>query len=362
MKILHLVTSIDSGGVSTLLHNYCKNIDRSILKFEIAAIDKGHKQVFHEAFEALGVKIFYMPKNYMKRLIFIFNLIYHGKYDIVHCHIELPSAIYLTIAKILGVKIRIAHAHMAFLDYSSINNRILQTLLNHVATNRWGCSKEALTGLFGKKHGEKGTIIYNAIDVEKYSFSENIREEYRIKRSLEDKYVVGFIGRLTHQKNIFYLLNIFNELQRIKSNAVLLIVGSGEQEQQFIAKIKELNLEKKVHLLGVRHDVNYLMMAMDVLLLPSRWEGLGIVLIEAQAAALKCIASTKVPKSTRISPYIHYQSIGAAPRVWVDEIKRNCENYFRQPINEIIASNHYNITEEAHRLSEKYISLMKQKT
>ncbi len=334
-------------------------MDRSNFKFEIAAIDRNHRQVFHDPFEALGARIHYMPKDYIKRLLYISKLIYYGNYNIVHSHIELPSAIYLLIAKIFGVKARIAHAHMAFLDYSSIKNKIMQRLLNKVSTHRWGCSPDAVIGLFGNKYGQEATIVYNAIDIKKYSFNENRRNEYRRNMLLDDKYVVGFIGRLTHQKNIFYLLKIFDELQKIKGDAILLVVGTGEQEQQFISKIKELKLESKILLLGVRDDVNHLMKAMDVLLLPSRWEGLGIVLIEAQAAALKCIASNKVPQSTNVSPYILYRSIEDDPKSWANTVKKHCDGYSRQSIDEIIASNHYDITQEAFYLSEKYINVMK---
>lgn len=356
MRILHIVTSIDTGGVSTMLFNYYKYMDRETFHFDIVAIERKHIHKFHELFEELGAQVHYMPKNYIKRLMYVCNLIRNGNYDVIHSHIELPSAVYLSIAKIFGIRIRIAHAHMAFLSYKSLNSQIMRYILNKVATHRWGCSHDALIGLFGYKYGEKSTVIYNAIDIKKYSFDKKKRKLLRKDLLIEDKYVVGFIGRLTYPKNIFYLLDIFYELQRINKDAVLLVAGTGELEKDFLSKIKELDIVDKVIILGVRDDVNNLMMAMDILLLPSRWEGLGIVLIEAQAAALKCFASTKVPQATNLSDYITYMSINLSAKEWADAINRENIEYYRSDMSNVIANKRYDISKEAMFLSNMYIN------
>lgn len=358
IKVLHIVTGIDVSGVGTFLLSYYSKMDHANVHFDIVAIDKGREQLLEHRFTELGANIYYMPKPYSKRLVYLWRLLKDNKYDIVHSHIELASAVYLGLALLSGVKIRIAHAHMAFVDYSSFGQHSIRYLLNHVVTSRMGCSTDAINNLFGI--GYKGIVIHNAIDIPHFSYNEEVRTKYRKELAIEDKYVVGFVGRLTYQKNIFYMLDIFNSFAKSHENAVLLIVGDGELKEAFFEKIDNLGIKQKIIYLGARNDVNNLMMAIDVMLLPSRWEGLGIVLIEAQAAGLKCITSKgTVPyNDTNISTYIHYCSIKASTNDWVNIIENDCVDYKKQAIDDVIRNHHYDINIEASRLADIYRNLM----
>lgn len=354
-SILHIVTGIDVGGVSTLLLNYYTHMDRTRVHFDIVAIDIGREQLFESSFKNLGVNIYYMPKNYGKRFLYLFRLLRRKRYDIVHSHIELPSAIYLLIAKLTGVKNRFAHAHMAFMDYHTLIQMLLRWVLNKVSTKRFGCSEDAIRGLFGSNCID-GIILYNAINISCFSYKQEIREEYRKTLGVEDNYVMGFVGRFTKHKNIFFMLDIFCEFYKHHHDALLLIAGDGEEKKLFFDKVEQQRLSKNILYLKERKDVNNLMMAMDVLLLPSRSEGLGIVLIEAQTAALKCITCKEtVPyKETNISQYIHYCSISASPSKWAEEIEKNCMDYKRMSIDNTIRSAHYDIRLEAEILTNIY--------
>lgn len=358
VKVLHVVTSIDVGGVSTLLLSFYEKINHEKVHFDIVAIDRGKKQLFEDAFTNQGANIYYMPKNYYKRLLFFSNLIRSGKYDIVHSHIELASAVYLFISFMFGVKNRIAHAHMAFHKYDSYHQKFLRLLLLKVSTMKMGCTYDALINLFGQK-GESGIILHNAIDIQNFSYNKDVRIEYRKNFDLENKYVIGFVGRLTEQKNIFYLLDIFNSFCYKHPKTVLMIVGDGELKDKFFKDASSKGLIKNILYLGSRKDVNKLMMSMDVLLLPSKWEGLGIVLIEAQTAALKCIASKEtIPyNDTNVSEYIHYCSIKSQPNIWCKLIEQECMSYKRKKIDEIIREHHYDIIKEAEWLTKFYVEL-----
>lgn len=354
IKVLHIVTSLSASGVPSVIYNFYSHMDRNLVHFDFVAIPSNVGHTYKAKFEQLGSKVYYMPKKYVGRPKFLYHLMKEGGYDVVHSHIELASAIYLSIAKAAGISVRIAHAHMAFLPYTKITHHCLRFLLNYISTLRVGCSKDAIMGLFGK---DDGFVLHNAIDVGKFKFSDKIRTEYRKELGVTQKVVVGFVGRLTFQKNIFYLLDIFNEYLKNNDNSVLLIVGDGEEKDKFLEKVKELHLTDKVMCLGARNDVPSLMMAMDCLLLPSRWEGLGMVLVEAQATGLKCYTSLNtVPyEDTKVTPYIKYLDINESSEKWAEMMSQDhLASYERKDMGEQLALHHYDIKEEAKSLCKIY--------
>lgn len=359
IRILHIVTSLSASGVPSVIYNFYSHMDRSLVHFDFVAIPSDVEHTYKAKFEQLGSKVFYMPKKYSGRPLFLYHLMKEGKYDIVHSHIELASAIYLSIAKAAGVKVRIAHAHMAFLPYTKFNHKCLRYILNHVATLKMGCSKDAIKGLFGI---ESGIVLHNAIDTSKFKYDPLMREKYRKEFGIAQKTVIGFVGRLTFQKNIFYLLDVFNAYQKSNENSVLLIVGDGEEKGNFLEKVKELHLVDKVMFLGSRNDVPSLMMAMDCLLLPSRWEGLGMVLVEAQATGLKCYTSMNtVPyEDTKVTPYISYLDINVPSEKWAEKMSQDhLASYERKDMGEQLALHHYDIKIEAKSLCEIYNNALK---
>ena len=354
-----MVTGIDVGGVSTLLLGYYGRMDRTRVKFDIVAIDIGREQFFAPAFRELGVNVYYMPKPYPARLLYLWKLMGRGHYDVVHSHIELPSAVYLSLAMMRGVRHRVAHAHMAFHRYAGLHHKLLRWLLVAVSTVKMGCSRDALCWLFGKQAAAGGLVLHNAIDIARFSYRVDVREACRKELGLKGKYVVGFVGRFTEQKNVFFMQEIFRAFRARHPEAVLLTVGDGELKEEFFSKAAAAGLGGSIVNLGPRRDVPSLMMAMDVLLLPSRWEGLGIVLIEAQAACLKCLAPREtVPYGdTNITPYIHYCSIGDPVGAWAAVMERECMGYGRTNTDELLRSHHYDIDREAAQLTEFYCTM-----
>ena len=180
----------------------------------------------------------------------------------------------------------------------ALRNKIMCLGLNDVATDLFACSKAAGEFYYGKEAVDSGKvkIIPNAINLEKYKFNEATRNKVRKELNIEDKFVIGHIGRMAPQKNQKFLLKIFSEVKKEKNNAILLMIGDGLLKSEIQKEINKLNIKDSVLLLGVRDDIPQLLMAMDVFVLPSLFEGLGIVAVEAQAVGLKCILSNRVPR------------------------------------------------------------------
>ena len=354
IKVLHIVTRLDIGGISSLLYGYFKYIDRSKVHFDVVTIETDYVQDCQEAFRNLGVNVYFMPKRVFRRLGFLTTLFKRNNYDYVHSHVELPSAIYLALAKYVGIKGRIAHGHLA-IENNGVKNKLFTLLLNNVVTTRIGASDLAVESLFGKSYSRKAIILKNAIDVDKYIFNIDMRRKYRHDLGIEAKFVVGFVGRLTYLKNIFYLLDVFKALNKKIPNAYLLIVGDGELKDSFYRKVIEDELQDHVKILGNREDVNLLMMAMDVNLLTSFKEGLGMVLIEAQAASLKSIAnSSGIPKMAKVSPYLLFEDIHDSPAIWVDRIISECLSYHRGNTHNYVSESHFNVRKVANNLLDIY--------
>ncbi len=213
----------------------------------------------------------------------------------------------------------------------------------------FACSTEAGIYLFGKKR--KFEFIPNAIDLEKFEYNEQTRKEIRKELDLEGKLVIGNVGRFNLQKNHSFLLDIFNEIVKKNKDSILLLIGTGELEENIKQKIKELKLEKRVKLLGVRKDVNKLYQAMDIFLMPSLFEGLPLTGVEAQASKLKCYFADTITKEVIISNNVKFLSLKLTPEQWADKIVQDAK-YERNNVE--ILNQDFNIKILAKNMEEKY--------
>lgn len=307
IKILHIISSLTiDSGVASFVMNYNRNIDGKEVQFDFLYFAKADRALLDEI-KILGGNTYFVNKPSLKHLIrtyrefdYFFRNNY-GKYTAVHLH-EVYLVHYIKhFCKKYGIKHLITHAHTT--KYSdnpknALRNKIMCLGLKYAATDYYACSKAAGEFYYGKGAVDSGIVkvIPNAIALEKYKFNQEIRNEVRKKLNLENKFVIGNIGRMVPQKNQLFLLKIFKEVHTLNNDAVLLIVGDGPLRKELENEIVKLKLEDNVILLGIRNDVPELLMAMDVFVLPSLFEGLGIAVLEAQATGVKCILSDKVPK------------------------------------------------------------------
>lgn len=246
MKILHITYGFNGGGVGFVIANYCTNRPMPGIEFDIVGESIGKPHLLQERFEKAGFHTFYVtPKkeNILKNIMEMYYIIQRGRYDAVHVHFEEWSFLYLWIAKICGVKIRICHAHMAYMTGATTKPyyKLFRKMLNRFATLRLACSKDAGEHLFGNN---PYTVLNNAIEAEKYVFDPEKRIQIRKKLDLVDKYVVGVVGRLSYQKNPQFTVEIFEKIKEVKSQAVLMFIGQGELEEDVRNLVNAKNCRK----------------------------------------------------------------------------------------------------------------------
>ena len=279
------------------------------------------------------------------------KLIKQNGYKIVHIHQNSASmAMDGLVAKICGVPVVIGHSHNIRCNVVW-QHRLLKPFVNHVVTHRFACSEAAGEWVFGKRaHVD---VVHNAIDTDKYLFDESKRDEFRKKLALQDNFIVGFVGRLHMQKNPYRLIEIFHALTLMKPDARLLMIGTGEEQAGLDKKCKELGIADKVTLLGARDDVNEAMMAMDVFLLPSLYEGLPVVLVEAQATGLKCVISENVPCPDLLG-CLTVKNLSDDNNVWATALAETDGSYRRKEAKQKVIDGGYDISHEAIKLQEFY--------
>lgn len=359
IRILQVVTTMNRGGLETMLMNYYRQLDKGKIQFDFLTHRNDPAQ-YDEEIEALGGKIYHLPilnpfsKNYRYELSRFFKT--HPEYKIVHSHLDCLSAIPLNYARKHGVPIRIAHGHSASQNKNMkyIVKRYYKRLIPEYATKIFACGDKAGTWMFGKNKYE---VFYNAIDAERYVYSLNTARKVRAQINIpSDALVVGHVGRMDHAKNQSYIIDIFMNFHKEHQNSHLVLIGSGPLRDELKQKSVIYGIHNSVHFLGVRSDVPDLMQAMDCLLFPSLFEGLSLVMIEAQAAGLPVLASSAVSKECAITDLVKFMSLDEAPEKWANKLWRMVQQTKRRNTYEEIVVAHYDIKANVKWLEEFYQS------
>lgn len=362
IRILHVVTVMNRGGLETMLMNYYRQIDRSKVQFDFM-VNREEQGDYDEEIEQLGGVIYRMPpikpttyKLYFKLLDQFFYQ--HKEYKVVHAHINENSSFVLRAAKKAGVPCRISHSHLAGLplDYKFPFRVYARMYLNSNANNYFACSEEAGEWLFGKKiiNNNQLKIFKNAINCTEFKFNEDKRKWMRKELGLENKFVIGHVGRFNPQKNHKFLIEIFNEVYKKNKESVLLLVGHGDLLGDVREQVEKLHLESAVRFLGLRTDIAELMQSMDIFLFPSLYEGLGVVLIEAQAAGLRCLTSTGTPREADVNGTVEFLSLEKSAEEWAENILEN--NHKRNSNIENIIYKGYDVETNINWLTQFYFN------
>jgi len=361
IRIAQIVGKWVGGGVEAVVMNYYRNIDRTRVQFDFIC-DSDSTNIPYEEIESLGGRVILIPPyqkvfSYQKELK---KVLCDGNYKIVHSHINALSFFPLMAAKNAKVPVRIAHSHSTTNKVEWKKNllkQVLKPLSKMYATDYFACTEHAGRWLFGDKTFDDGKVFLmnNAIDLEKFKYNKNIRDSKREELKIDEKtLVVGHVGRFVQQKNHDYLIDIFNEYHKKNKNSILLLVGQGPLQEEIQNKVKDLKLDKSVKFLGQRNDVQELYQAFDVFLLPSLYEGLGVVLIEAQCAGCCCVASTEIPVIAKVTNNFEFLNLSDQPNVWADKISDVVNDYKRKDYVKEIAKNGYEIKNEVKKLEKKY--------
>lgn len=362
IRIAQIVGKWVGGGVEAVIMNYYRNIDHSKIQFDFLC-DSDSTNIPYEEIESLGGRVILIPPyqkafKYHKELK---RILKEGNYKIVHSHINTMSLFPLFAAKCAGVPVRIAHNHSTTNKAEwkkNIVKMILRPLTPIFATHYFACTEHAGRWMFGNKKFDKGQVyvLNNAIDLEKFKYDEKIRKSKRKELEIKDnQIVIGHLGRFMLQKNHSFLIDIFSEIHKKEENAVLVLAGQGPLMDEIKEKVNFLGLTDSVNFLGQRTDANELYQAFDIFLLPSLYEGLGIVLIEAQCAGNLCVASTEVPEVAKVTENLDFIDLNAEPEVWATHILEGLKSHKRKAYISEVRKNGFDIKLEVTKLEEKYI-------
>ena len=359
IRILHILQRMEAGGTQALLMNIYRNIDRNKVQFDFF-VEYMEKQFYDDEIISMGGKIYYnsVREDYN---IFKFQnnlekvLIENPEYRIIHVHAYTIGYFCLRVAKKCGVPVRIAHSHNNSMTYDikRFIKAFMQKLYTIHATDLFACSEEAGKYLFKDK---KFGVLKNAIDTEKFLANIDVRDDIRTELGITDKFVIGHVGRFHQQKNHEFLIDVFEEIHKLKKDAELLLIGSGPLEKQIKDKVEKKNLTKFVKFLGNRSDMDRIYQAMDVFVFPSYFEGLGIVAIEAQAAGIPLVCSEGLPKEANISPLYKKMYLNDGAQKWADVIIGEANNTLsHQNMREYVKKAGFDINSVSSKIQNYYL-------
>lgn len=359
IRVLQVVNDMRRAGLETMLMNYYRNIDRTEIQFDFLT-HRPFKGAYDDEIIDLSGKVYYAPRLYPQNYIKYFKFMdaffkTHPEYKIVHSHIDAMSFFPLKAAENSHIPVRIAHSHNTKLDIDlklPIKYWALKKI-PAVVTHRCACGEMA--GKFMYPDGNF-KIIKNAIDIEKFSFDKKIRDIKRKELGIDNKVVIGHVGRYCHVKNQLFLIDILKYILKKDVNYHLILIGKGEDQGKIEEKINNLNLQNNVSLLIDRADVNELYQCMDIYVMPSLFEGVPVAGIEAQTNGLPCVFSDKISKEVLLTDNISMLELNAGSEAWGEKILniKKCRNTNAKLQ---IASEGYDIKLEAEKLQKWYLDL-----
>ena len=328
MNVLQIVAALDNGGVESLLKSYYNYFGGGVhWDFVIVQNNNNKAGRLENFFEEKGSKIYsvYPPQYNLFRFIKEYRgILKSHHYDAVHCHLDDISLIYLLVAYLSGVKVRIAHCHTYRPRLSLVKSVLLgacKMLIPIFTTDRFSCGRDVALFHWGEKavRNQNVYILKNAISLTNFSYNICTRNKYREKLGISsDVIVLGNIGRFQIQKNQMFLIEVFSNFKKTYMNSKLLLIGGGELKNDLLTKIEALKLENDIIILSDRSDINCLLSVMDVFILTSFFEGLPIVGIEAHANGLPCVFADTITREVGVLDNSVFVPLSASFQEWSD--------------------------------------------
>lgn len=374
------------GGVEKMLLNYYSRMDRKKVVFDFCFYRENTFGTVHDEYrdvlsnsQIFELKAFLNESGlmgYLKTIPRVTRLIKENGYEIVHINAGRPTLLVsgLIAAKLAGARVRMVHSHSTkgkdgrgFVGATVYNifSISIKPLLRYWSTHLFGCSTEAGRYMFGDKAvlTPKYYPIHNAINVEPYRFNTSIRTKLRLENDIDDQTLLfGHVGRFSEEKNHLFLIDVFAHIHKQIPNSKLWLVGDGDEviKAEAVKKINILSLSSDVILLGSRKDVNCIDQALDAMIFPSTYEGLSVVLVEAQAAALPVYTSTSISPEHRVSDLVTFLNLKDGAAAWADYIVKDIPNHkARKDTVEQVRKNGYDIDTEASSLQKLYLDSVK---
>lgn len=316
VRVLHIGMTPNYGGLESFVMNIYRNIDRNKIQFDFMTLNDS-KIAYEDEILSLGGNVYpilYRRRDVIKHFTHLpFKFFQkHREIQIVHFHkSHLADLDVLIVSKIMGVPIRIIHAHSSGYikplgKIAQITEKINKRYLKKLSTHNLSCSNYAGKWMFGDLPFK---IIPNAIDTDKFRFNADKRDEIRNKLNLKNKFVIGHVGTFFDVKNQSFLIDVFQNFYFRNKNSVLILIGDGPLKKDMMEKVKSLGLQDHVIFTGIKKNINDYLQAMDVFTLPSKFEGLPIVAIEAQTSGLPCILSKNITDEVKLTNQVYFESI-----------------------------------------------------
>lgn len=363
IKILNLMTGgLKREGIASTQLEFLKRFNINKVRVDIAAVNDNSPEMIKQ-FEKIGCNVINFPERkkhilrYMRELIKVMKA---EKYDIVHIH---GSSAFLCIeliaAVMAGVPIRIVHSRNTRCGNERLD-KICRPIFNYLYTHAFACGIDAGKWLFGDKPFK---VIHNGKDFSRFCYSKFLRDKERELLGLEGKIAVGHVGRMNEQKNHKYLLEVFAAYHIKNKNSVLYLIGDGPLSSQLREQVKLMNMEESVYFVGSVSDVEIYLQAMDIMIFPSKFEGLPNVVLEWQAEGLPCIISESITKECAPSELVQFMSIEENPEKWANKMvemlnKKTDRLKDSQYGIEVLKKAGFDIEENASKLEQMYIDLV----
>lgn len=328
IRVLQCVNNMHRAGLETMLMNYYRHIDRSKIQFDFLT-HRPERADYDDEIERLGGRVYYAPRLYPQNFAAYFSFMAdffqeHPEYQIVHSHIDAMSFLPLLAAKRAGVPVRIAHSHSTSIDCDLKYplKLLFRRLLPKAANEYFACGEAAGEFLFS---GRRFQVIPNAVDAEKFHFDLQMRAEVRKALALDDCLVLGHVGRFCYPKNHEFLLKIFQAVLKVRSDARLILIGTGENENAVRVQAESMGIAGKTLFMGNQADVSRFYQAMDVFVMPSRFEGVPLTGVEAQFVQLPCVFSDRVPREVAFTECCSFLPLENSVQEWAADILRAAE-------------------------------------
>ena len=366
IRVAIVIGKMDSGGKKNLVMEYYRHINRGKVQFDFIC-DADSQAIPEEEILSLGGRVYRIPpyQRIFSNMREMKRICRKNKYPVMHAWNSTMNLFPMFVAKRTGIPIRISEslsmAHKG--DKKTIIKKILRPMSKLFATHFMSCGDDCGRWQFGNKLFDAGKVdVFKTVINTKYNgFNPELREKTRKKYGWEDNIVIGHIGRFTAQKNSVQLIKIFAAIAKKEPKAKLCLIGDGELKEDVMAKIKELRIEEKVDYLGRREDIQQFYNAMDCFLLPSLYEGLPVVGLEAESCGLPMFFSTEVTREANACELGHFIDLSESEDYWAEEILKACQENMpvRRSHAQEVADAGFDSASEALRLQKYYLRALK---
>lgn len=325
IRVAIIIGKMDSGGKKNLVMEYYRHVDRNTIQFDF--ICNSDSQAIPEAeIKSLGGNVYRIVpfQNILGNMRDIYRLCKRNGYQVMHAYNSTMNVFAMFPGKLAGVPIRISESLSMAHDgeFKTVIKKILRPFSKFCATNYVACGRECGLWQFGSKLYDSGqiAIFKTAVNTKAHAYDPKVREKTRRTLGVQDRVVIGHIGRFVPQKNPVFMLEIFHEVCKLETKAVLLLIGDGQEKELMFKRMRELGIEERVIYLGRREDIRQFYNAMDLFLLPSLYEGLPVVGLEAQSCGLPVFFSDEITGEASACELGYFISLDTPAHKWAEEI------------------------------------------